>query len=113
MGETLPRATPKNNPCLLHIVSCFSRLFQTRLHEIVFTLHSHHLKIFKYTRQASFYNPQQPTMSSPEPQDESQPISGSPSEFLRNIVGKRVKVRIGSGVDYTGVFVLLDVPSVN
>lgn len=31
-----------------------------------------------------------------------EPISGSPSDFLKNIVGKKVKVRIGSGVDYHG-----------
>lgn len=30
------------------------------------------------------------------------PAVGSPSEFLKNIVGKRVKVRIGSGIDYHG-----------
>lgn len=29
-------------------------------------------------------------------------IAGSPSDFLKNIVGKKVKVRIGSGVDYHG-----------
>lgn len=51
-------------------------------------------------------------MSSPGSQGEPQPVSGSPSEFLRNIVGKRVKVRIGSGVDYTGELVLLDLSSV-
>ena len=32
-----------------------------------------------------------------------EPISGSPSDFLKNIVGKKVKVRIGSGVDYHGM----------
>ncbi|ODN73963.1 U6 snRNA-associated Sm-like protein LSm6 [Cryptococcus amylolentus CBS 6039] len=47
-------------------------------------------------------------MSSPEPQDAAQPATGSPSEFLQNIVGKRVKVRIGSGVDYTGLLTCLD-----
>ena len=31
-----------------------------------------------------------------------EPVSGSPSDFLKNIVGKKVKVRIGSGVDYHG-----------
>lgn len=30
-------------------------------------------------------------------------IAGSPSDFLKNIVGKKVKVRIGSGVDYHGM----------
>lgn len=28
--------------------------------------------------------------------------SGSPAEFLKNVVGKQVKVRIGSGIDYEG-----------
>jgi hypothetical protein len=47
------------------------------------------------------------TMDSP-PQNHDQedqapePVSGSPSDFLKNIVGKKVKVRIGSGVDYHG-----------
>ena len=42
-------------------------------------------------------------MSSQSPEPETQgPSAGSPSEFLKNIVGKRVKVRIGSGVDYHG-----------
>jgi hypothetical protein len=35
-----------------------------------------------------------------------EPISGSPSDFLKNIVGKKVKVRIGSGVDYHGMSLL-------
>jgi hypothetical protein len=38
--------------------------------------------------------------------DARQPIAGSPSDFLKNIVGKKVKVRIGSGVDYTGMSTL-------
>jgi len=33
-----------------------------------------------------------------------EPVSGSPSDFLKNIVGKKVKVRIGSGVDYHGAY---------
>jgi len=28
--------------------------------------------------------------------------AGSPAEFLKNVVGKQVKVRIGSGIDYEG-----------
>ena len=40
-----------------------------------------------------------------------EPISGSPSDFLKNIVGKKVKVRIGSGVDYHGMSLLLFFPS--
>jgi U6 snRNA-associated Sm-like protein LSm6 len=45
-------------------------------------------------------------MDSPERENEQtqapEPIAGSPSDFLKNIVGKKVKVRIGSGVDYHG-----------
>ena len=48
-------------------------------------------------------------MSSPPPdqtenegQETNDVIAGSPSDFLKNIVGKKVKVRIGSGVDYHG-----------
>ena len=40
--------------------------------------------------------------SPPPPPEQNGSITGSPSEFLRNIVGKKVKVRIGSGVDYHG-----------
>jgi U6 snRNA-associated Sm-like protein LSm6 len=29
--------------------------------------------------------------------------SGSPAEFLKNVVGKEVKVRIGQGIDYQGM----------
>jgi U6 snRNA-associated Sm-like protein LSm6 len=36
--------------------------------------------------------------SSPPPEG----ASGSPSDFLKNIVGKKVKVRIASGIDYHG-----------
>lgn len=45
-------------------------------------------------------------MDSPSPQEDgpAQPVAGSPSDFLKNIVGKRVKVRIGSGIDYHGAF---------
>ena len=28
--------------------------------------------------------------------------AGSPAEFLKNVVGKEVKVRIGQGIDYQG-----------
>jgi U6 snRNA-associated Sm-like protein LSm6 len=38
---------------------------------------------------------------SPEQEVEG-PAAGSPSDFLKNIVGKKVKVRIGSGIDYHG-----------
>ena len=39
---------------------------------------------------------------SPGGEEVAGPTAGSPSEFLKNIVGKKVKVRIGSGVDYHG-----------
>ncbi|KAK6908021.1 U6 snRNA-associated Sm-like protein LSm6 [Kwoniella sp. B9012] len=45
--------------------------------------------------------------ASPQP-EEAAAAAGSPSEFLKNIVGKRVKVRIGSGVDYHGLLTCLD-----
>merc|ERR1712230_42810 len=34
--------------------------------------------------------------------------SGSPSDFLRNVVGQRVILRLNSGVDYTGILSCLD-----
>ena len=41
--------------------------------------------------------------ASPEPQAQEQAaVAGSPGDFLKNIVGKKVKVKIGSGVDYRG-----------
>jgi small nuclear ribonucleoprotein (snRNP)-like protein len=52
------------------------------------------------------------TMSESPHAEESGPIAGSPSDFLKNIVGKRVKVRIGSGVDYHGTL-LGGVPACN
>ncbi|KAF9517855.1 hypothetical protein BS47DRAFT_1483053 [Hydnum rufescens UP504] len=36
------------------------------------------------------------------------PSSGSPTDFLKNVVGKRVVVRLVSGVDYRGVLSCLD-----
>ncbi|EIW67666.1 hypothetical protein TREMEDRAFT_20231, partial [Tremella mesenterica DSM 1558] len=36
------------------------------------------------------------------------PLAGSPSDFLKNIVGKRVKVRVGKGIDYHGLLTCLD-----
>lgn len=35
-------------------------------------------------------------------------ISGSPTDFLKGVVGKRVIVRLTSGVDYRGAFVILE-----
>lgn len=43
------------------------------------------------------------TMDAQSPEQEVEgPAAGSPSDFLKNIVGKKVKVRIGSGIDYHG-----------
>lgn len=36
------------------------------------------------------------------------PALGSPNEFLKAIVGKRVVVRLLSGVDYRGILTCLD-----
>ena len=49
--------------------------------------------------------------SSPPPPEASPPppppvTSGSPTDFLKNVVGKRVVVRLTSGVDYRGTFLL-------
>ena len=46
---------------------------------------------------------------SPPPPEASPPppppvTSGSPTDFLKNVVGKRVVVRLTSGVDYRGTF---------
>ncbi|KAG6331204.1 hypothetical protein ID866_7887 [Astraeus odoratus] len=35
-------------------------------------------------------------------------VSGSPTDFLKGVVGKRVIVRLTSGVDYRGVLSCLD-----
>ncbi|EPQ61376.1 Sm-like ribonucleo protein [Gloeophyllum trabeum ATCC 11539] len=35
-------------------------------------------------------------------------VSGSPTDFLKGVVGKRVVVRLTSGVDYRGVLSCLD-----
>jgi hypothetical protein len=48
---------------------------------------------------------------SPPPPEASPPppppvTTGSPSDFLKNVVGKRVVVRLTSGVDYRGTFLL-------
>ncbi|KAF8123852.1 hypothetical protein EV363DRAFT_1354884 [Boletus edulis] len=36
------------------------------------------------------------------------PMSGSPTDFLKGVVGKRVIVRLTSGVDYRGILSCLD-----
>lgn len=42
---------------------------------------------------------------SPPPQPPAA-VSGSPTDFLKGVVGKRVIVRLTSGVDYRGAFVM-------
>ncbi|TFY67890.1 hypothetical protein EVG20_g3770 [Dentipellis fragilis] len=49
--------------------------------------------------------PQPPAESTPPPPPPSG-LSGSPSDFLKGVVGKRVVVRLTSGVDYRGTGVL-------
>jgi U6 snRNA-associated Sm-like protein LSm6 len=49
--------------------------------------------------------------SPPQEAQAPEPIAGSPSDFLKNIVGKKVKVRIGSGVDYHGMSMSMSKPS--
>ncbi|KAK7446386.1 U4/U6-U5 snRNP complex subunit lsm6 [Stygiomarasmius scandens] len=50
----------------------------------------------------------------PPPADQTPPPppptihSGSPTDFLKGVVGKRVIVRLNSGVDYRGVLSCLD-----
>lgn len=44
--------------------------------------------------------PAEPSGASPPPPP--QTVSGSPTEFLKGVVGKRVVVRLSSGVDYRG-----------
>ncbi|KAL5534903.1 LSM6 [Sanghuangporus sanghuang] len=45
--------------------------------------------------------------SGPAPETPAPPI-GSPTDFLKGVVGKRVVVRLTSGVDYRGVLSCLD-----
>lgn len=52
-----------------------------------------------YTRMDEASPPPPPEDHSPPPQP---PSTGSPTEFLKNVVGKRVIVRLNSGVDYRG-----------
>ncbi|KAI9062302.1 Sm-like ribonucleoprotein [Trametes sanguinea] len=49
--------------------------------------------------------PAAPTEPSPPPPPSS---SGSPTDFLKGVVGKRVVVRLTSGVDYRGILSCLD-----
>ncbi|KAK7688322.1 U4/U6-U5 snRNP complex subunit lsm6 [Cerrena zonata] len=49
--------------------------------------------------------PPPPAEASPPPPPST---SGSPTDFLKGVVGKRVVVRLTSGVDYRGVLSCLD-----
>ncbi|KAF9522720.1 hypothetical protein CPB83DRAFT_899407 [Crepidotus variabilis] len=49
-----------------------------------------------------------PTEVSPPPPPPPVQLTGSPTDFLKGVVGKRVKVRLVSGVDYQGVLSCLD-----
>jgi len=52
--------------------------------------------------------PPPPDSPPPELPTGGPPSSGSPTDFLKNVVGKRVVVRLVSGVDYRGVLSCLD-----
>ncbi|EJT99176.1 U6 snRNA-associated Sm-like protein LSm6 [Dacryopinax primogenitus] len=47
-------------------------------------------------------------MSSEPPQDSSTGAVGTPADFLKGVIGKRVVVRLISGVDYQGLLSCLD-----
>jgi U6 snRNA-associated Sm-like protein LSm6 len=55
--------------------------------------------------------------ASPAPEDHSGPaqhfVTGSPTDFLKGVVGKRVVVRLTSGVDYRGMYSARAVSSVD
>ncbi|KAI0089791.1 hypothetical protein BDY19DRAFT_992754 [Irpex rosettiformis] len=51
--------------------------------------------------------PPQPSETSPPPPPP-QASTGSPTDFLKGVVGKRVVVRLTSGVDYKGILSCLD-----
>ncbi|KAJ2914367.1 hypothetical protein MD484_g6044, partial [Candolleomyces efflorescens] len=48
------------------------------------------------------------TMSDHAPPPQSETHTGSPTDFLKGVVGKKVIVRLVSGVDYRGVLSCLD-----
>ncbi|KAI0735981.1 hypothetical protein C8Q76DRAFT_611278 [Earliella scabrosa] len=53
--------------------------------------------------------PPPPTAPAPiEPPVPYNTTSGSPTDFLKGVVGKRVVVRLTSGVDYRGILSCLD-----
>jgi len=51
---------------------------------------------------ASMSPPEAPADTPPPAPSVPAPTSGSPNEFLKAVVGKRVVVRLLSGVDYKG-----------
>jgi hypothetical protein len=60
-----------------------------------------------YRRYSDFTGPVEMDSPSPPPEDAPPPppassSSGSPTDFLKAVVGKRVVVRLVSGVDYRG-----------
>ncbi|KAH8111182.1 Sm-like ribonucleoprotein [Phellopilus nigrolimitatus] len=52
--------------------------------------------------------PPPPPEPSGGPPESPEPPTGSPTDFLKGVVGKRVIVRLTSGVDYRGVLSCLD-----
>lgn len=50
---------------------------------------------------------EQPTEQAEE-QQEVQAATGSPSDFLKQVVGEQVVVRLNSGVDYRGALALAE-----
>jgi len=52
-------------------------------------------------------SPRPPSDGSPPPAPP-QKYTGSPTDFLKGVVGKRVIVRLTSGVDYQGILSCLD-----
>ncbi|THH11317.1 hypothetical protein EW145_g743 [Phellinidium pouzarii] len=52
--------------------------------------------------------PAEPSDAPPETPETPEPPTGSPTDFLKGVVGKRVIVRLTSGVDYRGVLSCLD-----
>ncbi|KAF8816855.1 Sm-like ribonucleoprotein [Phlegmacium glaucopus] len=53
-------------------------------------------------------SPRPPSDESPLPPAPAQKHTGSPTDFLKGVVGKRVIVRLTSGVDYQGILSCLD-----
>ncbi|KAF8178759.1 Sm-like ribonucleoprotein [Pholiota molesta] len=49
-------------------------------------------------------SPRPPSDQSPPPPPPVQTHTGSPTDFLKGVVGKRVIVRLTSGVDYKGTY---------